>query len=101
MSELQDYLDQALRKININTNLQDVNFEDYDIQEEIAALIVRMRAEAGLTQGELAQLTGISQANISKFENRVSIPNLGSLKKIADGLGKRLVVSFVDREEVE
>lgn len=101
MSDLQKYLDQALKTVNLNTNLQNTAFDDYDIQEEVADLISFFRTEAGLTQEELAQLTGISQANISKFENRVSVPNIGSLKKIADGLGKRLVVSFVDREEVE
>lgn len=101
MSELQNYLDQALKKVNMNTKLLDETVDDYDIQEEIADLISSLRTEAGLTQEELAKLTGISQANISKFENRVSVPNISSLKKIADGLGKRVVVSFIDKEEVE
>ena len=50
---------------------------------------------------QLAKMTGVSQANISKFETGSSRPNILTLKKIAAGLGKRLVVAFVDGEDEE
>ena len=68
---------------------------------EIAEMIVAARNDQGITQGQLAKIAGVSQANISKFETGSSKPNILTLKKIADGLGKRLVVAFVDGEDEE
>lgn len=98
MSELQSYLDQALKKVKINNMNPVVESEDYDIYAEIAEMLISIRNEMNITQGDLARMTGVSQANISKFENGNSRPSLTTLKKIADGLGKRLVVTFGDRE---
>ena len=98
MSELQLYLDQALKKVKINNITPVLETDDYDIYAEIAAMLISVRDEMNITQGDLAQMTGVSQANISKFENGNSRPSLATLKKIADGLGKRLVVSFENRE---
>ena len=69
---------------------------EYDIFSEIAENLIAARMEEGLTQGELAKRCGISQANISKFETGSSHPSLATLKRIADGLGRRLSVTFED-----
>ena len=98
MSDLQVFLDSALKNVTIDKSAAIEDTIDYDIYSQIAELIASTRTELGLTQGELARLTGVSQANISKFENGNSRPNIATLKKIADGLGKRLVISFADRE---
>lgn len=71
------------------------------LNEEIQDLVYSERMKARITQKQLSEQTGISQANISRIENGQALPQLESLKKIADCVGKRLVVSFVDSEEKE
>ena len=58
------------------------------VSEEIR----RVRAEAGLTQKDLAELTGIDQSDISKIERGMSNPTIGTLERIADAMGGKLVI---------
>ena len=96
MSDLQQFLDERLKHVQ----LQGLNAEeealDYDIFQEVAENLIAARLEENLTQEELARRCGISQANISKFETGSSHPSIATLKKIADGLGRRLSVTFED-----
>lgn len=52
-------------------------------------------ARGNITQKELSEITGISQANLSRFENGEGNPTLGKLKKIAKGLNCHLKIEFV------
>ena len=97
MSDLQLYLDQALKKVNI----EDMNgtalpsmIDDYDVEKEVCEMIVSARSALGITQRQLAEKSGVSQANISRIENGSYIPSIAILKRIANGLGQRLVVEF-------
>ncbi|MBQ7179382.1 MAG: helix-turn-helix transcriptional regulator [Victivallales bacterium] len=103
MSDFQKYLDQALQKIDIaekdGNNI--VRAFDYDVFREISSQIIRIRNETGLTQKQLAQRTGLTQALISRIENGSSHPTIETLKKIADGLGHRLTIVFDEFEEDE
>lgn len=100
MSDLQSYLDKALKEIRLEKTNDKPIFFDYDIEEEVCELIVTTRNQLGITQKQLAEKSGVSQANISKIENGSYRPSIPILKRIADGLGKRLVIEFADREEV-
>jgi predicted transcriptional regulator len=55
--------------------------------------IKRLRREAGLTQRQLAELVGISQAHIAKIENETVDPRLSTVNKIlhilTEGEGKK------------
>ncbi len=75
--------------------------EEYDIVQEVCTLIVKTRNELSMTQKELSMITGISQANISKIENATYNPTIVTLKKIADGFGKRMIIMFEDTDEVD
>ena len=100
MSDFQRYLDENLSKVRIeNTEVRE-SPEDYDIYSEIREMIVSERKSQKITQKRLAKLTGISQANICCIEKGNSKPTIDSLKKIGDALGKRLVITFEDREDV-
>jgi len=103
MNDLQSYLDNALKQVEISNNSIDrsANYSDYDINKEVSDIIAFARNDAGLTQQELARITGISQANISKIENGNYHPSVSILKRIADGLGKRLVIEYLSWEDVE
>ncbi len=98
MSDFQKLLDQALEKVNLTPVDDTPEMEEYDIDVEVRDLVISARNAANLTQKQLAQRSGVSQANISKIENGNYHPSLSTLKRIADALGKRLVVSFEDPE---
>lgn len=83
----------------LNNKLKDPEFKkEFDAIEPeffmIRALIAA-RKEKGLTQKELSELTGIAQADLSKIENGNANPSLKTLKRLAEGLGKKLQISFV------
>ncbi len=102
MSDFQSYLDKALKNLDVNaTKKEDDSLQmiDYDIAKEISELLVSVRKELNISQKQLSQKTGIPQANISKIENGKYLPSLLVLKRLCDGLGKKLVVDFVDFEE--
>ena len=98
MSDFQKLLDQALEKVNLAPVDDTPEIEEYDIDSEVRDLVISARSAANLTQKQLAQRSGVSQANISKIENGNYQPSLSTLKRIAGALGKRLVVSFEDPE---
>lgn len=43
-----------------------------------------LREEKSLSQSELSRLSGVSQRNISNWENKKSLPNILELLKLAD-----------------
>ena len=64
---------------------------------EIISQLVKARNELHLTQAELAKIAGTDQAHISRLERGNYNPSLKFLKKIAEGLGKELHISFVSK----
>ena len=95
MSEFQEFL---------NEQLQDDEFrkEWEDIQPEIDVIraMVDARISQNLTQKELAERTGINQADISKLENGTRNPSLKLLKRLADGMGMNLKLEFVPKSPI-
>lgn len=96
MSEFQRFIEDSLKTITLDNMELTSQTKQYDIQEDIKNLILTARTEANITQKQLASLTGLPQANISRIETGQTLPNIITLKKIADGLGKRLVIDFID-----
>lgn len=76
--------------------LSDTFSEKYNIEKEviqrvkIIAQLTTLRKEAGLTQSELADATGLTQAQISKLEKGENQPNLDTLLKLANFYHKEL-----------
>ena len=101
MSDFQKFLNETFQKIDIYSigeSQKEVN--EYDIYKEISMYVMNVRSEAGFTQKELAHKSGLTQSNISKIEKGEIHPTIDSLKKIADAVGKRLVVEFKNREMI-
>ena len=99
MNDWQQHLDQALNHVHLVKSDTSYGSPDYDIFSEIMDILFSEREKAGLTQSELAERCGISKTNLAKYENGTSCPSILALKKIADGLGKRLVIGFLDWNE--
>ena len=57
--------------------------------------LIICREELSLSQQGLADLTGIDRADISRIENGNANPSLKTMKRIANGLGKRLEIRIV------
>ena len=79
--------------------LQDPEFKaEWDAQEperQIMRAIVEGRENCNLTQQQLAEATGIAQADISRLENGTGNPSLRTLKRLAAGMGMALKLEFV------
>ncbi len=79
----------------IREQLQDTNFAR-EYGEELAKLSVAMtitvsRKEKGLTQEQLAELTGTSQPYIAKLEKGYANPSIGTVAGILAVMGYRLI----------
>ena len=66
-----------------------------DINHLLAYKLTLERERANMTQKELAEKTGIYQADISKLERGIGNPSVSTLKRLADGLGLDLQFDFV------
>lgn len=89
MSEFKDFLKEQLQDTELKT--------EYDALEPEFAIIramIEARERQGITQKELADRTGIAQADISKLENGNANPSIRTLKRLASGLGCRLRIEF-------
>lgn len=84
---------------SLNAKLRDPEFRAaWDALEpefQIVKAMLDGRAAKNLTQRELADITGINQADISKLENGNANPSLKTLERLAAGLGMRLKLEFV------
>lgn len=68
------------------------------VDMQVARLIYDARAEAGLTQSELAQAIGTNQSVISRLEDAdYDGHSLSMLRRIAEALGKRLDIRFASK----
>ena len=54
--------------------------------------IKRLRKEKGLTQKELSKLSGVHEIQLARYENNKTVPNNGTIDKLA----KALDVDFLD-----
>ena len=90
MSSFNEYLKEQMK---------DPEFKrEYDALEPEFAIIqalIDARKASGLTQKQLAEITGIAQADISKLENGNANPSLRTLQRLASGMGTSLKIEFV------
>ena len=68
--------------------------EDLVIHQTSSKAVASARAEAGISQKQLAALTGIDQSDISKIERGVANPSVATLERIAQALGGTLSISI-------
>ena len=73
-------------------------YEAIQPEMDVIRAIVEARASQNLTQKELAERTGINQADISKLENGTRNPSVNLLKRLAEGMGMTLKIEFVPKE---
>lgn len=94
MTTLNDFIEEQLK--------DPVFKEKYDALEPEYSLIqalIDARKENGMTQKQLADATGISQADISRLEHGTGNPSVKTLQRIAQALHMALKIEFVPRKE--
>ncbi len=83
----------------LNQQLKNPEFKEewgeLEPEYQIIKAMLSSRAEKSMTQKQLADITGISQADISRLENGNANPSLRTLVRLADGMGMKLKLEFV------
>lgn len=83
----------------LKEQLQDEDFraeyESLDAEFSIIQAMLDARKASGMTQKQLAEATGINQADISRLERGTANPSLRTLQRLAAGMGMQLKVQFV------
>lgn len=64
--------------------------EEIEIISNLVSVIIKRRIELGLSQRDLAALTGIKQPAIARLETLGCIPKLDTLIKILKALGIKI-----------
>ncbi len=81
--------------------MQDNDFQkEYEkLQPELAMIraLVDARVARNMTQKELAERTGINQADISKIENGTRNPSMKLLQRLAEGMDMILKIEFIPK----
>ena len=72
---------------------------EIDIAAALAENLVKARNIVGMTQKQLSESTGIYQADISKIERGLANPSLSTLKRLAEGMGLKLKIEFLEAEK--
>lgn len=90
MSDFRKYLEKQLQNPDFKAE-----WDALEPELSIMQAVIDARKESGLTQQQLAERTGISQADISKLENGNANPSLKTLQRLAAAMGKSVKISFV------
>ena len=73
-------------------------YEAIQPEMDIIRAMIDARTAQHLTQKELAERTGINQADISKLESGTRNPTINLLKRLAEGMDMTLKIEFVPKK---
>lgn len=90
MSDLDKYI--AKREMK-SPGFKKAVMDEYN-NMRIGSKIKELRTEKGMTQEEFAKKLNTTKSAVSRLENHTESIRLSTLEKVADVLGKKLVVSF-------
>lgn len=95
MRKLDDFLAEQLQDEEFRKE-----YENLQPEFDIIRAMVDARTSQNLTQKQLAERTGINQADISKLENGTRNPSINLLKRLAEGMDMVLKIEFVPKQKV-
>lgn len=94
LRKFDDFLQEQLRDEEFKKE-----YESFQPEFDVIKAMVEARTSQNLTQKELAERTGINQADICKLERGVRNPSLKLLKRLADGMDMMLKIEFVPKHK--
>ena len=68
--------------------------ERLELEFSVMQAMIDARNSAGLTQKQLSEKTGITQADISNLESGKANPSLRTLQRLASGMGMKVKIEF-------
>ncbi|WP_432628847.1 helix-turn-helix domain-containing protein, partial [Aerococcus urinae] len=82
---------------NMDTHREDLSLDEKNIARQQASIkasdvLLKIRQEKGLSQAQLADISGRKQSYISRVESRQQNISLGTLQEIVNAVGGHLVV---------
>lgn len=80
--------------------LEDEEYENLQPEFDVIRAMIEARISKNLTQKQLAERTGINQADISKLENGTRNPSIKLLKRLAEGMDMALKIEFVPKRNI-
>lgn len=92
MSDFRNYLDKQLQDEAFKKE-----WHNSECEYNLIKSLVSARKECHMTQKELAEKTGIAQADISKIETGNANPALSTLKRLAEGMDMILKLEFIPK----
>ena len=95
MSSYEKYLYDALAK---DPKLK-AEYEALAPEYDIIQAMIDARRSMNITQKELSERTGVTQADISRIENGTRNPSLNMMKRLAEGMGMVLKLEFVQPDK--
>ncbi|SFC60127.1 helix-turn-helix domain-containing protein [Butyrivibrio sp. YAB3001] len=92
MSDLQELTDELMQDPEFKKE-----YEALQPEMDITRAILDARIRAGMTQIELAEKSGISQADISRLEKGTRNPSIALLKRLAEAMDSTLKIEFIPK----
>ena len=90
MNDLEKYI---TKRENKSPGFQKAVMDEFN-NLKIGSQIKELRTKKGMTQEEFAKKMKTTKSAVSRLENHTESIRLSTLEKVADVLGKRLIVSF-------
>lgn len=89
MRRFEDYKEKCMKDPEFKKG-----YEEFQPEMAVIRAILNARNYCHLSQKELADRTGINQAEISRLENGTRNPSIKLLQRLADGMNMNLKISF-------
>ena len=85
-------LHESIQKVREQGPMYRIVMDSFDTSDAMLKRLAELRKQAGLTQRELADLTGIRQPQLARYEKCVECPRLDIFIRIADALKFNVVL---------
>ena len=86
---LNEYLEEQLKDPEFKKE-----WEKSEVAYQVTRELIRARIKGRISQRQLAQKAGTTQAVISRIENMSVSPSMDLVQRIAKSLGKKLEIKF-------
>ena len=93
MSDLQELYNELMQDSDFKKE-----YESLQPEMDITRAILDARIRSGMTQTELSEKSGISQADICRLEKGTRNPSVALLKRLAEAMNCTLRIEFVPKK---
>lgn len=91
MSDLKKYIEKRKKKDSDFSEGYDIGYSDF----KIGLMLKELRLKHGYTQEQMADKLKTKKSVISRMENHAEDVRLSTLEKVAEVLGKRILIKIV------